>query len=123
MVVSGDTNVIKEETKKAVKYMDLTLEIQRMWNAKTKVMPVIIEATRTILKSFRKYLKATYRDSMKSKNYKNSHIGHCTHTAESASVKVQNIFHVLNNITCSINCKYRTAATLYTLETWVVSSI
>jgi hypothetical protein len=24
---------------------------------------------------------------------KNSHIGHCTHTAESADVKVQNIFH------------------------------
>ena len=23
-----------------------------------------------------------------------------------------------NNITCSTNCKYRTAATLYTLEAW-----
>jgi len=23
-----------------------------------------------------------------------SHIGHCTHTAESANVKVQNVFHV-----------------------------
>jgi len=50
----------------------------------------------------------------------NSHIGHCTHTTESANVKVQNIFH---GITCSTNCKYRTAATLCTQETWFVSGI
>jgi hypothetical protein len=29
-----------------------------MWNVKTKVMPVIIEATGTISKSFRKYLSS-----------------------------------------------------------------
>jgi hypothetical protein len=28
-----------------------------------------------------------------------------------------------NNITCSINCNYRTAAKLYTLETWFVSGL
>jgi hypothetical protein len=27
-----------------------------MWNTKTRVIPVIIRATRTILKSFRKYV-------------------------------------------------------------------
>ena len=37
-------------------------------------------------------------------------------TTKSANVKLRNIFHMLNNITCSTNCKYRTAATLYTLE-------
>ena len=30
--------------------------MQRMWNVKTKVIPVIIEATGAISKSFRKYL-------------------------------------------------------------------
>ena len=59
----------------------------------------------------------------KARNYgtakKKIHIRHCTHTAECANVKVQNIFHGLNNVTCSTNCKYRTAATLYTLETWL----
>jgi len=30
-------------------------------------------------------------------------------------VKVQNIFHFRNNITCSTDCKYRTAATLSTI--------
>ena len=48
---------------------------------------------------------------------KNCRIGHCTHTTESANVKVQNIFHGRNYITCSTYCKYRTVATLYTLET------
>ena len=39
-----------------LKYKDLTIEIQHMWNAKTKVLPVIIGATRAISKSFRKYV-------------------------------------------------------------------
>jgi len=61
---------------------------------------------------------------MKLRNCKKKrHIGHDTLTMESANAKVQNIFHGLNNITCSTNCKYRTAATLYTLETWLVSGI
>ena len=38
------------------KYKDLTIEIQRMWNLNTKVIPVIIVATGTISKSFRKYV-------------------------------------------------------------------
>ena len=48
---------------------------------------------------------------------RNSHIGHCTHSLGSENVKVQNIFHGRNNITCSTDCKYRTAATLCTLNT------
>ena len=32
------------------------------------------------------------------------------------NVTVQNVFQGRNNITCSTNCKYGTAATLYTLE-------
>ena len=39
-----------------MKHKDLTIEIQRMWNVKTNVIPVIIGATGTISKSFREYL-------------------------------------------------------------------
>jgi hypothetical protein len=39
-----------------LKYQDLTIEIQGMWNVKTKVISVIIGATGTISKSFRKYV-------------------------------------------------------------------
>jgi hypothetical protein len=35
------------------------------------------------------------------------------HTAGSADVKIQNIFNMGNNITCSTDCKYRTATTPY----------
>jgi len=48
--------VIKKETKKILRYKDLTIEIQRIWNVKTKVIPVILGATGTISKSFRKYV-------------------------------------------------------------------
>ena len=52
-----------------------------------------------------------------------SNIWRCIHTAGSADVKVQNIFYGRNNITCGTNCKYRTAATLYAVATWLVSGI
>jgi hypothetical protein len=56
VAIPGDRNVIKKEAEKILKYEDLTTEIQRMWNVKTNVIPVIIGATGTIPKSFRKYL-------------------------------------------------------------------
>jgi hypothetical protein len=59
VAIPGDRNVIKKEAKKILKYKDLITEIQRMWNVKTKVTPVIIGATGTISKSFRKYFSST----------------------------------------------------------------
>ena len=56
VAISGDRNMIKKEAEKVLKYKDLTIEIQRMWNVKTKVIPVIIGATGTISKTFRKYV-------------------------------------------------------------------
>jgi hypothetical protein len=56
VVIPGDRNVIKKEAEKILKYKDLIIEIQRMWNVKTNVTPVIIGATGTISKSLRKYL-------------------------------------------------------------------
>jgi hypothetical protein len=54
--ISGDRNVVKKEAEKMLIYKDLTIEIKRMWNVKTRVIPVIIGATGTISKSFRKYV-------------------------------------------------------------------
>jgi hypothetical protein len=58
VAISGDRNVIKSEAEKILKYEDLPIEIQRMWNVKTRVIPVIIGATGTISKSFRKYMSS-----------------------------------------------------------------
>jgi hypothetical protein len=56
VAIPGDRNVIQKEAGKILKYKDLTIEIQLMWNVKTGVIPVIIGATGTISKSFRKYV-------------------------------------------------------------------
>jgi hypothetical protein len=48
--------VTQKEAEKILKYKDLTIEIQRMWNVKIRVIPAIIAATGTISKSFRKYV-------------------------------------------------------------------
>jgi hypothetical protein len=58
VAITGDRNVIKKEAEKILKYKDLITEIQRMWNVKTKVTPVVIGATGTISKSIRKYLSS-----------------------------------------------------------------
>jgi hypothetical protein len=48
VAIPGDSNVIQKEAEKILKYKDLTIEIQRMWNVKTRVIPVIIGVTGTI---------------------------------------------------------------------------
>jgi hypothetical protein len=54
VAIPGDRNVIKKEAEKILKYEDLIIEIQCMWNVKTKVMHLVKGATGTISKSFRK---------------------------------------------------------------------
>jgi hypothetical protein len=48
--------IIQKEAEKIFKYKDLTIEIKRMWNVKTRVIPVTIGAAGTISKPFRQYV-------------------------------------------------------------------
>jgi hypothetical protein len=41
VAISGDRNVIKKEAEKILKYEHLTIETHRMWNVKTRVIPVM----------------------------------------------------------------------------------
>ena len=116
----------QKEAENILKYKDLIIEIWCMWNMKAKVIPVITWATVTIPRSLRQYL-SNIPGKQEIKELPHTHtqkyIVHCTHATESANVKVQNIFHGQNSITCNTNRKHRTAATVYTLETWFVSGM
>jgi hypothetical protein len=48
---------VKKTAEQILKYKELTTEIQRMWDLKTKAIPVIISANGTISKSLTKYLR------------------------------------------------------------------
>jgi hypothetical protein len=58
VAILGGRNMIKKEAEKILKCKDLTTEIQRMWNVKSKVIPVIIGATGTVSNLFGKYLSS-----------------------------------------------------------------
>jgi len=82
VAISGDRNVIKKEAEKILKYKDLTIEIQCMWNVKARVIPVITGATGTISKSFRKYVNDIpgnhdVKELQKTAILGTTHIVHC----------------------------------------------
>ena len=118
VAISWDRHVNEKEAKKILKYKDLIIEIQCMWIVKEKVTPVIMGATGTISKSFRQYLSKILGKCKIKALPKTAILGTASHTSASTNITGQNIFRMQNNIACSTNCKYRTAATLYTLNTW-----
>jgi hypothetical protein len=54
--IPSDRNVIQKQAEKKLKYKNLSIEIQQMWNMKYFVIPVIIGAMGIVSKSFKKYL-------------------------------------------------------------------
>jgi len=83
------------------------------------VVPVIIGATGTISKSFRKYLgNIPEKAPIQGTTIKTAILGTATHTrtAGSTDVKVQNAGNMGNNITCSTDSKYSVAETPYTYK-------
>jgi hypothetical protein len=84
VAIPGVRNVTQKEAEKISKYKDLTIEIQRTWIVKTRVMPVITGATRAISKSFRKYV-STIPEIHEVREIQKT--GRCTHTSKSAAVK------------------------------------
>ena len=50
MTIQSDKNIALNEIEKKSKYKDLELEIQRMWQMKTEVIPVVVSALGTVKK-------------------------------------------------------------------------
>jgi hypothetical protein len=51
-------SVVQKEAERKLKHKSIDIEIQRMWNLKCTIIPVIIGATGIITKSLRKNLEA-----------------------------------------------------------------
>ena len=58
VAILADRNVVQKEPEKKLKYKSLCIEIQRMWNLKCRIIPVIIGATGIVTGSLRKNLEA-----------------------------------------------------------------
>jgi len=54
----ADRNVVQKEAEKKLKYKSLGKEIQRLWNLKCTIIPVIIGAAGIVTRSLRKNLEA-----------------------------------------------------------------
>jgi hypothetical protein len=80
VAISTYRNVIKKESEKILKYKDLTIEMQRMWNIKTKVITGITWATEIISKSSKKISEQHPGKAWHKGAKENNHVGRCTHT-------------------------------------------
>ena len=58
MAIPADRNVVQKEPEKKLKYNSLCIEIQRMWNLKCTVVPVIIGATGIVTRGLKKNVEA-----------------------------------------------------------------
>jgi hypothetical protein len=85
VTVPSDRNVTHKEAGKKLKYKYLCIEIQRMWNMKCSVIPVVIGATGTVTRGLRKYLEEIPGKHSIDSLQKNSHSGNIAHTKESAT--------------------------------------
>jgi len=57
VAIPADGNIVQKEAENKLKYKRLCIEIQRMWNMKCTIVPVIIGATGIVTRSLRKNLE------------------------------------------------------------------
>jgi hypothetical protein len=58
MAIPADRNVVQKEAENKLKYKSFYIEIQRMWNLKCAIVPVITGANGIITRSLKKNLEA-----------------------------------------------------------------
>jgi hypothetical protein len=85
VAIPSDKNVIQKEAEKKLKYKYLSVEIQRMWNMKCFVTPVIIGATGIVSKNFTKISGNNTRTTLNRFPTKNCRTKNITHHKESAT--------------------------------------
>jgi hypothetical protein len=87
LAIPSDRNVIQKESEKKLKYKNLSIEIQRMWNMKCFVIPVIIGATGIVTRGLKKYMETIPGKHSIDSLQKNSCTRNITHYKESATIR------------------------------------
>jgi len=54
VAITADRNVVEKEAEKRLKYKSLCIEMQRVWNLKCTIVPVIIRATGIVTRNLKK---------------------------------------------------------------------
>ena len=55
VAIPADRNVVQKEAEKKLKHKSVCMEVQRMWNLKCTIMPVIIGATGIVTRSLKEW--------------------------------------------------------------------
>jgi hypothetical protein len=87
VVIPSDRNVIQKESEKKLKYKNLSVEVQRMWNMKCFVTPVITGATGIVTRGLKKYLNTIPGKHSIVSLQKNSCTRNITHYKETATIR------------------------------------
>jgi hypothetical protein len=87
VAIPSDRNVIQEESEKELKYKNLSIEIQRMWNSKCFVIPVITGATGIVTRGLKKYLEIIPGKQSIDSLQRNICTRNITHYKESATIR------------------------------------
>jgi hypothetical protein len=87
IIIPSDRNVIQKESEKKLKYKNLNIEIQRMWNVKCFVIPVIIRAAGIVTKGLKKISVNYTRKAFNGLSTRNSCTRNITHYKESATIR------------------------------------
>ena len=86
MAIPADRNFVQNEAEKTLKYKSLCIEIQRMWNLKCAITPVIIGATGIVMRSLKKNLEAVPGKHSIDSLQKDSYTWNIRHNTESTAV-------------------------------------
>ena len=79
VAIPADRNIKQKEAEENLKYKSLGIEIQRMWNPKCAIIPVIIGATRVVTRS-------CTRKTLNRFTTKDSYTRNIIHNTESTAV-------------------------------------
>ena len=86
IIIPAERNVVQKEAEKKLKYKSLCIEIQRMWNLKCAIIPVIIGATGIVTRSLKEKFGSCTRKTFNRFTTKDSYTWNITHNTESTAV-------------------------------------